>query len=156
MKTLNLGCGITPLAGAVNHDLTAHADHVDIAHDLDSLPWPWPDGVFDRIVAEDVMEHLRVEVRDWLGECWRLLGWGGELHLRVPHWGTEAAHANPTHHRAFSLRTFDFWCPERSWYEAYGKHDPTLAAGGRLWAIDDAQREYDNCVFTLRRLKEYR
>src|SRR5688500_8953123 len=85
-KTLQLGCGVRPLAGAINHDRVAHAPHVDVdvAHDLDQLPWPWEDGQFSKIVALDVMEHLSLEIHAWLAELWRILEVGGTIELRLP------------------------------------------------------------------------
>jgi hypothetical protein len=63
---LHLGCGTRPLAGAVNHDKRPAAG-VDVAHDLDVLPWPWADGAFSKVIALDVMEHLRADVAEGLG-----------------------------------------------------------------------------------------
>jgi hypothetical protein len=64
MSTLNIGCGTNPLKGAINHDFVKHDDWVDVAHDLEVLPWPWADNQFDKVVANDVMEHLRPWVCD--------------------------------------------------------------------------------------------
>ena len=41
---LHLGCGVRPMAGAVNHDKVAHSPWVDVAHDLEAFPWPWGDS----------------------------------------------------------------------------------------------------------------
>lgn len=148
---LNLGCGNAPLAGAENHDIRAHAPHVDTAHDLDSLPWPWSDGSFERIVAQDVVEHLRVDVADWLDECWRTLAPGGSLEIRVPAWDHRNAWTDPTHRRAFEERTFDYWDPEKDLHQKYGAF--YFAETGRWWKVETAERadQGANLRFVLRR-----
>jgi hypothetical protein len=109
--TLNLGCGLRPLAGAHNHDRTRHHDFVDTAWDLDVRPWPWADGAFAEVVAEDVLEHLG-DVVGFMDECHRLLRPGGRLRLRVPHWRAENAWLDPTHRRGFHPRSFEFFTGE--------------------------------------------
>ena len=48
-RVLELGCGVRPTPGALHHDRIAHSPHVDIAHDLNELPWPWVDEAFELI-----------------------------------------------------------------------------------------------------------
>src|SRR5689334_17361913 len=57
---LELGCGRAPTPGYVHHDRRKHSPHVDVAHDLDELPWPWPDGSCEEILGLDVFEHLHL------------------------------------------------------------------------------------------------
>lgn len=141
--TLHLGCGERPLAVAVNHDRTSHAPHVDVAHDLDELPWPWPDGSFRKVVALDVFEHLRVDVADWLGECWRVLGPGGRLVFRVPAWDGPNLWRDPTHRRAFHEETFDFFDPDRPFWRRAGRvyFADRYAGGARWWRVELVERE---------------
>ena len=120
MTTLQLGCGIRPLQGAVNHDKTAHHDYVDVAWDLDIIEWPWPDASFDKIVALDVMEHLRRDVRVWLDECWRILRPGGQLVLRLPAWNNPVSWRDPTHRRVFHEETFFYWQKDHALHRDYG------------------------------------
>src|SRR5260221_6456805 len=56
-----------------SHDRRRHAPHVDVVHDLDALPWPWPDASCDEILALDVFEHLHLMPEAWLRECHRIL-----------------------------------------------------------------------------------
>jgi SAM-dependent methyltransferase len=147
--TLNLGCGALPLEGAVNHDRVPHALHVDVAHDLDCLPWPWNDGSARRIVMQDVAEHLRLEVAEWLGECWRILAPEGTLEIRVPAWDHENQWTDPTHRRAFALRTFDYWDPEKDLHAKYGQI--YFADAGRWWTVERAERIGCNLEFRLRK-----
>jgi hypothetical protein len=73
---LELGCGKAPTLGYVHHDRAAH---VDVAHDLDVLPWPWPDGAFTEILGLDVFEHLHLMPAAWLRECRSREPWPAQL-----------------------------------------------------------------------------
>lgn len=151
MTVLELGCGIHPTPGAVHHDRTKHAPHVDIAFDLNVLPWPVESEAYDEVIAVDIFEHLIIPVHDWLAECWRILTDGGTLKFRVPHYSDAIAYENPTHRRAFTERSFDFWDPNKSYYKEYGYFDPELAGDGKLWNVE-SNREVGNIVFVLRKL----
>jgi ubiquinone/menaquinone biosynthesis C-methylase UbiE len=100
------------MAGFINHDRIRHAKHVDVAHDLNGLPWPWADESFDYLLASSVFEHLNIDLVRTLDECWRILRPGGRLQVKVPHWQHDNAHADPTHRWAFSLRSFDVFFPK--------------------------------------------
>lgn len=111
MRRLNLGAGRHIWKGAVNHDLHKHRREIDIAHDLNTLPWPWKDGSFDQIVASSVFEHLTIDLVMALDECWRILRPKGSLRVKVPHWRHDNAYADPTHRWRYSLRSFDVFSP---------------------------------------------
>jgi predicted SAM-dependent methyltransferase len=57
MKRLNLGCGTDIRAGWINLDRSA-LPGVDVAHDLEQLPLPFPSESFDYVLCEDVLEHV--------------------------------------------------------------------------------------------------
>jgi len=118
-RCLNLGCGGAPLWDAVNHDLTAHSPWVDVAHDLDVTPWPWPDEAFDEIMAQDVLEHLRSFVA-FFDECWRILKPGGLARIRTPRWDSLNAIIDPTHVRCYHPESFDYLDPATRWGRQYG------------------------------------
>jgi hypothetical protein len=114
--TLNLGCGNRPLLGAHNHDRRKHAPFVATVHDLNLAPWPWPDAAFERVVADDVLEHLD-DVVSFMDEAHRVLRPSGVLRVRVPHYQSENAVIDPTHRRGFHPRSLDFFT-----HESYGVH----------------------------------
>lgn len=149
MRVLNLGCGREPLPDAVNHDRERYYDHIDVAHDLDLLPWPWADASFDRIVAIDVLEHLRGEVDGWLNECHRILVPGGVLVIRVPHYQHENAYTDPTHRRFFTPRTFDYWDKSRELHQKYGCF--YYERESRWWRIEANQTDNANICFVMTR-----
>lgn len=111
---LNLGCGnyINEGKGWENHDLFKHRPEVDTVWDLNELPWPWDNEIFDKIEAKNVFEHLDIDLVKALDECWRILKPEGRIYLKVPNaedpvavWG------DPTHKRPYTLsfvKYFDY------------------------------------------------
>jgi cyclopropane fatty-acyl-phospholipid synthase-like methyltransferase len=154
MTTLELGCGLHPLAGVdvVHHDLRQHSVWIDVAHNLNTLPWPWYDEQFEKIVALDVMEHLVVDVPEWLNECWRILQPGGVLALRLPAWNHENSFIDPTHRKLFHEATFKYWQPGNYYYEHYGCY--YFAEAARWWECELAERcdAGANIRYVLRKL----
>lgn len=119
---LELGCGKAPTPGYVHHDRQRHSAFVDVVHDLDRLPWPWPDAVLDEVLGLDVFEHLHLMPADWLRECHRILGEGGRLMLRVPIFGSPWHLIDPTHVRGFHPLNFDYFIKGRELYQKYGHY----------------------------------
>lgn len=147
---LELGCGLQPHEGYIHHDLRRHSSHVDVAHDLDTLPWPWEDRQFVEVLAIDVMEHLNLEVADWLDECWRILRKGGQLILRVPAWDGENAWTDPTHKRVFAEHTFDYWDRSTKLWSKYGCF--YFAERARWWKVIQRRRKSDDWFFRLQKV----
>ena len=119
---LELGAGSVPIEEAIHHDRVKHADYIDIAHDLDILPWPFEDNQFDKVYAIDVFEHLNLEIVEWLGEARRILKDGGELEIRLPAWDNPLSYRDPTHKRVFHPETFDYFDPEKELYLQFGHY----------------------------------
>jgi predicted SAM-dependent methyltransferase len=116
---LNLGCGGDAREGFVNHDLRKHSPRIDVAWDLNDLPWPWEDESFDLIVAKAVFEHLRLNLLESVGECWRVLRPGGKLWMKLPHWEHNNSYLDPTHYWQFALHTPDIFDPETRYGKRY-------------------------------------
>jgi predicted SAM-dependent methyltransferase len=148
-KMLALGCGNALIEGAVNHDLVKHSPHVDVAHDLDDLPWPWADESFGAIFAIDVVEHLRSDVDLWLNECHRILSESGVLVIRVPHYSHENAYTDPTHRRFFAPHTFDYWDKSKLLHQKYGCFYYEKA--GMWWSIKTTDTDGANILFSMRK-----
>lgn len=104
---LNLGCGNKPLEGYINHDLTVHADHVDIAWDLNELPWPWQDEAFEKVAAISVLEHLRQNLLTSMDELWRILEPHGVAVVKLPHWKHNISWEDLTHLHVVGVGAMD-------------------------------------------------
>jgi predicted SAM-dependent methyltransferase len=116
---LNLGAGGLLLPGYVNVDRMP-GPGIEVVHDLDTAPWPWPDESAERIDAKDVFEHLNEPVL-FMTECWRILQIGGTLRIHTPHWRFQDAYTDPTHKRFPTEHTFDYWIPGTVLYEAHNR-----------------------------------
>jgi len=127
-KVLNLGAGDRIYKGddvqVVNHDLRKHRPEIDVAWDLNYIPWPWPDEEFDMIIASSVFEHLEITLVESFNECWRILKPKGILKVAVPYWKHENAYADPTHRWRFDPKTFDFFDPSTELGKEYSYYTP--------------------------------
>ena len=121
LKTrLHLGCGRITKEGWLNHDI-AMLPGVDVVHDLRKFPWPFRDGQFEEVFADNVLEHLPDTVRT-MEEIYRITVHGARVFIGVPFWNSFEAWGDPTHQRMFSEEMFEFFDPttwrgkERSYY----------------------------------------
>lgn len=119
---IELGCGKAPTPGYVHHDRLAHSPFIDVAHDLNQIPWPWADASLDEILGLDVFEHLHLMPEQWLRECHRMLRPLGRLVLRVPIFGTPWHLIDPTHVRGFHPLNFDYFIEGRELHQKYGHY----------------------------------
>jgi SAM-dependent methyltransferase len=104
MRILDVGCGHDKLPGAVGLDRSADT-LADVVHDLDVFPWPLPDGEFDRVRCQDVLEHLEDVVRT-MEEIHRVTRPDAEVRIRVPHFSSVQAFTDVTHRHFFASQSF--------------------------------------------------
>lgn len=104
---LDLGCGTRKLPGAFGVDAIA-LPGIDLVQDLDVHPWPLPDGHFRWVRAMEVLEHVEDFVA-CVEECHRVLRPGGRLTIKMPFAGSVHHHTDPTHRRAATSRTMDYF-----------------------------------------------
>ena len=109
---LNLGCGNAPLPNSINHDRTFHSEFIDIAWDLNRLPWPWEAEQFHIIIARAVFEHLNHNLVISVNECWRILEPKGKLFMKLPAWNSEVSYQDPSHQWFYSPRVFEYFDPD--------------------------------------------
>lgn len=115
-----------------------HFPNVDVVHDLNVVPWPWPDNTFDGIYAAHVVEHLQ-SLLNFMNEAWRVLQPGGSLYISTPLAGgdLDLEFADPTHVRCYRIHTFvNYFSPEG--VNRFGYTD-------RAWNIFHLKVE-DNCI----------
>jgi len=106
MKKLNLGCGKDIKPGYVNLDV-AKLPGVDVVWDINKLPLPFKKEEFDEIYCKDILEH--VEYIPLLKELHRILKKGEKIIIRVPHFTSKNAYADPTHRKYFSRETLSYF-----------------------------------------------
>ena len=106
-RKLNLGCGEFKKAGYLNLDGNP-ACRPDQVHDLNQLPYPFPNNCFERIEADHVLEHLANPFAI-MKELHRILAPKGRLILRVPHFSRGFTHAD--HRRGFDVSFPDYFQP---------------------------------------------
>lgn len=92
---LNLGCGADKKQGYVNLDWQS-LTNPDVVHDLNNLPYPFPDNSFELVEAFHVLEHLDKPFLV-MKEMHRILKPGGALHIKVPHFSRGFTHAEHAH-----------------------------------------------------------
>jgi len=96
---LNLGCGNNKIAGYVNVDKFGDPD---VRHDLEQFPWPWPEGHFEEVRANHVLEHLGQTPECFVGvikELYRVCRGGAKIFVAVPHPRHDNFWGDPTHVR---------------------------------------------------------
>jgi len=83
VRRLHLGCGHNLLEGWFNTDRyprTGESVHLNATH-----RFPIPDGVFDYIFSEHLIEHMTYpQGQRMLGECFRVLRDGGVIRVATP------------------------------------------------------------------------
>jgi SAM-dependent methyltransferase len=106
MRILDLACGPSKVEGAIGVDSNPRVEP-DVLHDLDVIPYPFPDDSFDKIVCYNGIEHLARPL-EVLQECARIGVNGGVVYLTTPHFTSPDAYTDPTHRHAFTSRSFDY------------------------------------------------
>lgn len=117
MKILDLGCGKRKTEGAVGIDISPDTD-ADVVHDLNSFPYPFAEGEFDRVKADNVLEHLD-DVIKVMEELHRITADGAELKIIVPFFRSLYAFIDPTHRHFFTCRSFDYFDPGKDFNKLY-------------------------------------
>jgi SAM-dependent methyltransferase len=115
-KKLNLGCGSNIQKGWINLD-KSKIRGVDIAHDLDKYPWPFPSSYFEEIYSSDVIEHLDDLFRA-MQEIHRISENGAKVRLIVPYWHSSAAFY-PNHNYFFNIDSMKFFTERERTYDSF-------------------------------------
>jgi 2-polyprenyl-3-methyl-5-hydroxy-6-metoxy-1,4-benzoquinol methylase len=117
VKVLELGCGMHKTPGAIGIDINPRSQ-ADLIHDLNRIPYPFPDDEFDEVICADVLEHLD-DVVAVMHELYRLVKDGGLVRIRVPFPSGSNYPTDITHRRAFTSRSFDYFVPGTQLYDRY-------------------------------------
>jgi len=104
---LDLGCGARKAPGAFGVDAVS-LPGVDLVHDLEATPYPLPESCADQIFLTHVLEHFENPL-PIMEEAWRIARSNGRVLIRTPHYSGIYAWRDPTHRRAFSAASFDYY-----------------------------------------------
>lgn len=105
MTKLNFGCGKNIKKGYVNADITRF-EGVDKTFDFNVFPYPFSDGEFDEILADNILEHLD-NIPAVMKELHRISKPGGEVRIIVPYYNCYGAYNDITHKHYFSHLSFE-------------------------------------------------
>lgn len=107
-KKLNLGCGFKKLDDHWNVDIEPRCNPDEIM-DMEQFPWPYEDNFFEKIHADNVLEHVGQDPKVFtkvLQEMYRVSADGAEWYVCVPHHRCDLYWDDYTHVRALSAKTF--------------------------------------------------
>lgn len=105
---LNMGCGFKKLDDHWNVDIESKCNP-DQVLDLEVTPWPYEDNFFDKINADNVLEHLGQNPKIFtniIKEMYRVSKDGAEWYIEVPHHRSDLFWDDYTHVRPLSAKTF--------------------------------------------------
>ncbi len=168
MKELLIGCGnqrnklISPSGNNEWTDLTTldidPESKPDVIWDLNDVPMPFEQSVFDEIHAYEVLEHTGQQgdfkfFFNQFTDFWRILKPGGVICATVPKWDTLWAWGDPGHTRVINEGTIVFLSQKR--YAEVGK---TAMADYRWCYTGDfdivmAKNTETNFMFALKAVK---
>jgi SAM-dependent methyltransferase len=132
----------------------------DYIHDLNDIPYPFPDNCFDEIHAYEVLEHCGIQ-GDWkfffdqFSELWRILKPSGMVFATVPKWDSFRAWGDPGHTRVINSGTLVF-LSQKQYEKQVGK---TAMSDYRNYYkadfdIELNQIQGETFVFALKAIKE--
>lgn len=104
---LNVGCGNDIREGYVNLDFYKFKG-VDVVHDIEKTPFPFPANSFSRVLMSHVLEHVEDPV-ETMEEIWRICKKDAVVEIGVPYFSGLNAVKDPTHKKFFAAATFDFF-----------------------------------------------
>jgi len=105
MKILDLGCGPNgKKEGSIGLDIRP-APHVDVVHDLDQYPYPFPDGEFDWIEMSHVIEHVARPLH-LMNEVHRIALPGATVRVITPHYSSQLSYGDLEHFHHLGYITF--------------------------------------------------
>lgn len=105
---LNIGCGFKKLDDFWNVDIEPRCNPDQVV-DLEQFPWPYEDDFFEKIHADNIMEHLGADPKVFtkiIQEMYRVSKDGAEWYICVPHHRCDLFWDDYTHVRALSSKTF--------------------------------------------------
>lgn len=107
-KKLNMGCGFKKLNDHWNVDVEPKCNP-DQVLDFEVTPWPYEDDFFEKITADNILEHLGQDPKVFtkiLKEMYRVSKDGAEWYINIPHHRCDLYWDDYTHVRVLTPKTF--------------------------------------------------
>lgn len=147
---LDIGGGNNPQKGFVNMDYQK-LPGVDVVHDWNKFPWPFPNESVLTALASHVVEHVdpvNGNFINWMNEVWRILKYDGQLVIVTPYAGSPGYWQDPTHCNGCNENTFRYFDPlDES--GLYGFYKP------KPWEIEvNVYHQNGNLEVVLRKRRE--
>jgi predicted SAM-dependent methyltransferase len=108
LTKLNMGCGFKKLNDHWNVDVEKKCNPDEVL-DFEVTPWPYEDDFFEKITADNVLEHLGQDPKVFtkiIKEMYRVSKDGAEWYINVPHHRCDNHWDDYTHVRTLTPKTF--------------------------------------------------
>jgi SAM-dependent methyltransferase len=102
---LDIACGYNKKQGYIGVDLWKGAD---LVCNLEEFPWPFEDNSVDAIFCSHYIEHVP-DLVSFANELYRIMKTGAKAEIIAPYYTSIRAWQDPTHVRAISERTFQYF-----------------------------------------------
>ena len=121
-KKLNMGCGFKKLNDHWNVDIELKCNPDEVL-DFEKTPWPYEDNFFEKITADNILEHLGQNPKVFtniIKEMYRVSCDGAEWYINVPHHRCDLFWDDYTHVRTLTAKTFKMFDQKLN-YESIAK-----------------------------------
>lgn len=138
--SLDLGGALQPQKNFIIMD-EKKLPSVDIVHDYETYPYPFPDNSIDFIKCVNVLEHISREKKGmirFMDELWRILKPECQLTIAVPYGGSYEYFRDPCAVNMVNEATFAFFDPleplKTGWYKIYKPKPWKIIT--QLWVVN--------------------
>lgn len=114
---LNMGCGFRKLNDHWNVDIEPRCNP-DQVLDLEQVPWPYEDNFFEKITADNILEHLGQDPKLFtkiIKEMYRVSKNEAEWCIKVPHHRCDLFWDDYTHVRVITEKTIRMFDQNINW-----------------------------------------
>jgi len=114
---LNMGCGFKKLNSFWNVDIEPKCNP-DQVLDFEQTPWPYQDNFFEKINADNILEHLGQDPKVFtniIKEMYRVSKPDAEWFIRVPHHRCDLFWDDYTHVRVITEKTIRMFDQTINW-----------------------------------------
>jgi len=108
---LNMGCGFKKMNDYWNVDIEPKCNPDEVL-DFEVTPWPYADNFFEKIMADNILEHLGQNPKVFtniIKEMYRVSKDGAEWFINVPHHRCDLQWDDHTHVRVITPKTFQLF-----------------------------------------------